>query len=232
MLIVVGLAFEARIAAQSGLPVVCAGNRGDLDAALGDAIDPTCQGLISFGVAGGLRPGLKPGTCIVGTAVATAGRRFATDARWSERLLQRLPHAVAGIVAGVPQPVTTAAAKAALHRDTGADAVDMESHIVAASAAQHRLPMAVIRVICDPAARALPDMALRSVRADGTTNVMTLLGSIARQPRHLPAMIRLALDARSARASLQHCGRLLGPRLGLPGLAETAWREPVRVGAG
>lgn len=232
MLIVVGLAFEARIAAQSGLPVVCAGNHGDFEAALGGAIDSTCQGLVSFGVAGGLRPGLKPGTCIIGTAVAAGGRRFATNARWAERLLQRLPGAVAGVVAGVPQPVATAEAKAALHRDTGADAVDMESHVVAGAAERHGLPMAVIRVVCDPAARALPDIAFRSVRADGTTNVMTLLGSIARQPHHLPAMVRLALDARSARAGLQQCGRLLGPRLGLSSLAATGWREPVRLGAG
>jgi len=222
MIIVVGMAFEARIAAQSGLPVVCAGNRRDLSAALHDAIGPDCKGLVSFGVAGGLKTDLPAGTCVIGSAVVTGDRRFVLDRKWSEKLLQRVPGARSGIIAGVPAPVATAAAKHALHRDTGAVVVDMESHIVASSAAHHGLPMAVIRVVCDPVARGLPDIAFRSVRADGTTNVMTLLGSIARQPVHLPAMIRLALDARSARASLTRCGRLLGPSLGLSGIAQAA----------
>jgi adenosylhomocysteine nucleosidase len=115
----------------------------------------------------------------------------------------------------------TADAKRALHSMTGALAVDMESHIVADTAAQHGLPMAAVRVICDPVARGLPEMAFRAVRADGTTNVVTLLQSIVRQPNHIPAMIRVALDARAARATLSRCSRLLGP--------PTSDRMPVAV---
>src|SRR6185437_13097233 len=117
MIIVVGMAFEARIAAQSGLPVVCAGNRRDLGAALHDAIGPDCKGLVSFGVAGGLKADLPAGTCGSGSAVVTGNRRFVLDREWSEKLLQRVPGARSGIIAGVPAPVATAAAKHALHRD-------------------------------------------------------------------------------------------------------------------
>jgi adenosylhomocysteine nucleosidase len=210
MIVVVGLAFEARIAAQSRLPVICAGNGRNLTAALAEAIDKGCEVLISFGVAGGLKADLPPGTCIVGSDIVAGDRRHATDRRQSQHLLQRLPGALSGALAGAPAPVTTADAKRALHANTGALAVDMESHIVADSAAQYGLPMAAVRVICDPAARDLPEMAFRSMRADGTINVARLLQSIVRQPNHIPAMVRVAFDARAARATLSRCSRLLG----------------------
>ena len=215
MIVVVGLAFEARIAAQSGLPVICAGDGRRLTATLAEAIDRGCEGLISFGVAGGLKADLPPGTCIVGSDIVADGRCYSTDRHHSQKLLERLPGALSGVLAGVAAPVTTADAKRALHAATGALAVDMESHTVADAAAQYGLPMAAVRVICDPAARGLPDMAFRSVRADGTTNIATLLQAIVRQPNHIPAMLRVALDARAARATLARCGRLLGPGLGL-----------------
>lgn len=211
MIIVVGLAFEARIAAKSGFPVICAGNGRNLTAALAGATAHGCEGLISFGVAGGLKPELPPGTCVVGREIISGDRCFPTDPRWSEKLLKRLPRALSGVLAGVATPVTTADAKRALHADTGALAVDMESHIVAEAAAQRGLPMAAVRVICDPAARGLPEMAFRSVRADGTTDVVTLLHAIMRRPNHIPAMIRVALDARAARVTLLHCSKLLEP---------------------
>ena len=214
-IVVVGMAFEARIAARSGLRVVCAGNGHNLATALAEAIDKDCEGLISFGVAGGLKAGLRPGTCIVASDIVADDRRYSTDRGRSQELLQRLPGALSGILAGVRAPVTTAHAKRALQANTGALAVDMESHTVADAAAQYGLPMAAVRVICDPAARGLPDMAFRSVRADGTTNIATLLQAIVRQPNHIPAMLRVALDARAARATLARCGRLLGPGLGL-----------------
>lgn len=216
MMIVVGLAFEARIAAKSGLPVICAGVGKNLADALAEAIGDDCKGLISFGVAGGLKPDLPPGTCIVGSAIVADDRRFSMHEDWSQQLLDRLPGSVSGVLAGSAHPVNTAKGKDALYARTGALAVDMESHVVADAAVRHGLPMAAVRVICDPAARALPDMALRSLHANGSAKVLSLLGSIIREPIHLPAMIRIALDARSARTTLMLCGRLIGPSLGFP----------------
>jgi adenosylhomocysteine nucleosidase len=223
MMVVVGLAFEARIAAKSGLPVICAGFGRDLSEVLAGSIDRNCKGLISFGVAGGLGPDLPPGTCVVGSAVVAGDRRFSMHGNWSQQLLQKIPGSISGIIVGSAHPVTTAKGKDALHTSTGALAVDMESHVVADAAVRHGLPMAAVRVICDPAARALPDMAFRSLRPNGSAKVLGLLGSIIREPIHLPAMIRIALDARSARTALMRCGRLIGPSLGFP--------DPVSTGA-
>ena len=59
-------------------------------------------------------------------------------------------------------------AKAALRATTGADAVDMESHIAARYAEQHSLPFAALRVISDPAHRARQRYVARLV--DGATD--------------------------------------------------------------
>ena len=60
MIVVVSLAFEARIAAASGLQVICAGDGRKLCPTLHEAITVGCRGLISFGVAGGLSPDPAP----------------------------------------------------------------------------------------------------------------------------------------------------------------------------
>ena len=77
MIVVVGMAFEARIAAGLGVPVVCGGDGQNLAASLARAMAAGCGGLISFGVAGGLAPGLKPGTCVIGSAIIDDERRAA-----------------------------------------------------------------------------------------------------------------------------------------------------------
>ena len=97
-------------------------------------------------------------------------------------------------------------------------AVDMESHVVAKAGAERGLPVAAIRVITDPAMRALPEAALMAMRPNGTTDIAALLRSVMRRPRQMPALFRTALDARAARATLMRGRQLLGPGLGLPQL--------------
>lgn len=234
MIVVVGLAFEARIAASSGLPIICSGDGRTLTPDLKRAIATGCTGLISFGVAGGLDPTLKPGTCVVGSAIVTGDGRHETDRHWSQRLLEAMPGAVHGVLAGVDGPVCTPADKHALKRETGALAVDTESHVVADAARDHGLPMAAIRVVADPAHRSLPAAALTAIRADGTTDVLAVLRSVIRRPHQLPSLLLTALDARAARVTLLRGRRLLEPAHATGGFrparaAEAALGEPVPV---
>lgn len=220
MIVVVGLAFEARIAAGPGVEVICGGKGQDLAGVLSRAIRQGCRGLVSFGVAGGLDPDLVPGTCVVASAILSGRNRLQTDQTWSQNLLATIPNAIHGMLMGVSAPVATPQAKQALHERTGAVAVDMESHIVAQVGASHGLPVAAIRVVTDPAERALPACALAAMRADGTTDIPAMIRSVMQRPRELPALFRTALDARAARATLLRGRQLLGPRLGLPSLGE------------
>jgi hopanoid-associated phosphorylase len=216
MIVVVGLAFEARIAAGPGMSVICSGDGRNLASSLASAVRDGCGGLVSFGVAGGLRPDLEPGACVVASAVLFGDRRIPTDPTWSQNLIDTVPGAVVGTLAGVPSPITTPDAKRALHLGTGAIAVDMESHIVASVAARHAIPMAAIRVITDPAVRALPKSAIAAMRPDGTTDVGAMLRLLLKNPGELPAILRTAIDVRAACATLRRGRQLLGPGLGLP----------------
>jgi hopanoid-associated phosphorylase len=216
VIVVVGLAFEARIAAGPGMRVICGGDGRDLTARIARAIAQGCQGLVSFGVAGGIAPELKPGDCVVASAVLSGKSLLPTDPQWSQRLLQIIPNPVHGTVLGVPATVADPADKRDLYLRTGAVAVDMESHVVAKVAAEHQLPMAAIRVITDPARRALPKCAATATRADGTIDVGAVFRSLLRQPSELVTLFQSALDTRAAYATLRRGRELLGPGLGLP----------------
>lgn len=215
MIVVVGMAFEARIAAGLGVPVICGGDGKKLSSRLTHAMAAGCGGLISFGVAGGLAPHLKPGSCVIGSQIIDAGVTRETDARWAHRLTRLIPGSVYGAIAGVAEPIAHADDKRRLHEQTGALAVDMESHIVAEAAARHGVPLAAIRVVVDPVGRTIPRSALAGSRADGTIDPLAVMRSLARCPRDLVGLIRMSLDARAARATLVRGRDRLGPGLGL-----------------
>ena len=215
MIVVVGMAFEARIARGLGVPVVCGGDGHNLQTSLARAMAAGCGGLISFGVAGGLRPDLKPGTCVIASTILDDEMNCATDARWAQRLMKIVPSAALGPIVGVREPIAHAADKSALHRQTGAIAVDMESHVVARAALQHGVPLAAMRVVVDPVERTIPRSALAGARPDGTIDPVAVMRSLLRNPTDLGGLLRMSFDARTARATLVRGAALLGPGLGL-----------------
>jgi adenosylhomocysteine nucleosidase len=211
-----GLRAEARIAARAGRVRAVAGGGDDarLELAIEQQVAEGGRAILSFGMAAGLAPGLAPGTCLIGGEILDAGTSFSADAAWSARLLERLGAARRVTIAGVDRPLATAAAKRTLNAETGAVAADMESHVVARLAARHGLPFAVLRVVADPAERELPPAALAAMREDGGIGLPAVLGSLLKHPAQMPALFRLAADARAARAALLRCHDLLGPGLG------------------
>jgi adenosylhomocysteine nucleosidase len=138
---------------------------------------------------------------------------MATNQKWSQQLLQTCPDAVSGMIVGVSSPVGNPRDKRALHLNTGAVAVDMESHIVATVGEAHGLPVAAMRVITDPAERALPASAVAAMRPNGTTSIGAMIRSVLMRPRDIPALFQTALDALAARTTLVRGRHLLGPVL-------------------
>ncbi|ALD92651.1 squalene-hopene cyclase [Cupriavidus gilardii CR3] len=214
-LVVTGMAFEARLLSWPGATTL-SGLRGDaLDAAMIAALHddagsaPRYAGLISFGVAGGLDPALPPGSVILADAVAAEGSRFDTDARWTSVLRMALPAAVGGTIAGTDTPAAAVADKRALHAATGAVAVDMESHRIAAAARAAGLPFVVCRAIADPAGRRVPPAALAAFGADGGIAMRALSASLLKQPAQLGELLRLAGDAAAARRGLRRLAAAL-----------------------
>jgi hopanoid-associated phosphorylase len=205
---VTGMAFEAKIARGRGVEAVYAARADWLERALSEALSRGCSGIISFGTAGGLAPDLEPGALIIADTVSGPFGPLKTDAAWSARIMEALANtplaAVTrrGEMAGVTEPVKSAANKRSLHSATGALAVDMESHIAGAIATARGLPFAVCRAVVDPAWRTLPPAATAGLRDDGTTAIGPILRELMRQPGQLGALLRLAGDARAARSTL------------------------------
>jgi adenosylhomocysteine nucleosidase len=216
VLIVTGLVQEARIAAGPGMIVICSSSDPQQLRALLATLDPsTFRGVISFGVAGGLDPSLKSGDVVVATEVLAGDARFLAASALNEQMIAsaalKRRKIVKGGLAGVEQVVAAKASKAALRSETGAAAVDMESHIAAAYAARAGVPFAAIRVISDPAHRALPELAKVAVKPNGDIDLRKVLRGVARNPRTLRALVSTGIDFNRALRSLRGCrGFLLG----------------------
>jgi hopanoid-associated phosphorylase len=213
---VTGLSFEAKIAAGAGVTVICGGDRRTLFTTLSEEAERGSSGIISFGTAGGLAYEGVPGGWVVATAVVGEKTRFPTSRSWSARIQRALREYTEADIAGVDAPVADPAAKQRLRQRTGAAAVDMESHVAAAVAAHRGLPFAACRVIIDPLCRALPPAALIKMRPDGAPDVAAVVTSVLRRPGQMPALLRIAMDARAARKALERGRRLLGAGLGFP----------------
>ncbi len=204
ILAVTGLVAEARVAAGAHVAVVASGgDRTLLQAKLEKALRWNVSAVVSFGIAGGLAPGLSAGTPLVARAIiGEDGQYFESDRFWAQGLANALGGAPIVDIAGVDVAVADPAQKRALHVATGAVAVDMESHIAARVAAAYNLPFVAFRVVADPAERRLPHAALVGLRDDGKLAVGAVMRSVLREPRQLPHLIRTALDTRAAFVSL------------------------------
>src|ERR1700687_4247949 len=216
VLIVTGLVQEARIAAGPGMTVICSSSDSQQLRALLTVFDPsTIRGVISFGVAGGLDPTLKSGDVVVATEVLAGDARWLADLALNDELIASVAlgsrRVVRGGLAGVEQVIAARAVKAALRSETGAAAVDMESHIAAAYAAEMGLPFAALRVISDPASRALPAVVMAAIKPNGDIDLRNILRGVARNPRTLRSLVSTGIDFNRALRSLRGCrGFLLG----------------------
>jgi adenosylhomocysteine nucleosidase len=197
--IVVGLTSEARIARRLGWKVAVGGGTfPGAEAAARDLVAQGVSGLVSFGLAGGLDPALRPGRLIVPVAVHTGGHDYLADPALSKRLGGGTPHRLLGADRIAP----TAEEKRRLWQSTGAAAIDLESGAVARIALDEGLPYAVLRAICDPAERDLPPAAMVALGQSGAIGMLRVLRSVLAYPGQVPGLLVLGRDAAAARRAL------------------------------
>ncbi len=198
--IVVGLAEEAKLARRLG-GSVCVGNGTAAGAqrAVDELVRRGATALLSFGVAGGLAPGLVAGTILIPDSVLTVAGDIPCDGR----LVRQLGGPTQGAMLGYGDVVATVADKARLHAQTGAVAIDLESGVVAMTAQAEGLPFAVVRAICDAASCSLPHAALVALDEDGRLKPLAVLAALARRPEEIISVARLTSSAWSARRSLR-----------------------------
>ena len=192
---IVGLKAEARLVDRA---VVGGGGAAGARRAAAQAIEGGAGALVSFGLAGGLAPGLDAGALLVPRCVVAGGKRYQADTALSAALGGFSAEAM---LAG-EAVVTRAADKARLWQASGAEAVDLESGAVAEAAVAAGLPFAVLRAVCDPAWRTLPPAAAGALDAAGAIGLGRILASLARDPGQLAALVALGRDAARARRAL------------------------------
>ncbi len=158
------------------------------------AAEAGAKTLVSWGLAGGLAPDLRSGTliepdCVIhpdGSKDSFCSGSFST-----------------GSIAGSDEVKTSPAKKSALREATGASAVDMESHRLAAVAKDRDLDLIIIRAISDPADRALPALAANALGSDGKPRIGQVLVGLLKRPWQLPSLLAAKRDSDKALATLR-----------------------------
>lgn len=137
------------------------------------------QWVLTAGFAGGLDPALKIGDV-----------RFETD---DDRLRSRLSAAGArpAVFFCGDRIATTVAEKEKLRRETGADAVEMESAAIQAVCREHAIPCATVRVISDTAGEDLPLDFNALAKPDKSLDFGKLAWAIACAPGKIGALMEL-----------------------------------------
>ena len=199
------------MARRWGLPVAVGGGDAAGAERAAASLAGGVRGLISFGLAGGLDPGLGAGAVLVPARVVEGGESWCADAG----LMRALGGGTGHVLLGGGALLATVGEKRAARAGSGADAVDLESAAVARVAAAGGLPFAVLRAVCDGAGRDLPYAARVALDSRGRIGGLRVAWAALSRPWELWGLVGLARDAGRARAALSdRVRRTSGVRLG------------------
>ncbi len=178
-----------------------------------------CAALLSFGLAGGLDPRLRPGAVVVAEAIVTdRGELFSTDTAWRRRVIQRLtPGSVVseGRLVASDRPLLSVTEKRDGRARIPVVAVDMESHAVARAAQRSRVPFMAIRAVADPAERTIPAWLAATIGNNGRPRLRVVAKGVLAHLSDVPRLFRLARDQRAALAALRRVALDAGPLFAL-----------------
>ncbi len=174
--------------------------------------------LMSWGVAGGLQPGLTSASILLPTTIKADKQQFFVDADWHNALLQQLTGLFKvhqGSIANSDKVLSDISDKQGLYAASQALAVDMESAAIARAADQQGLPFVVLRVVADPAELGLPSALLQSLNRNGQVNIARLLLNLLLRPWQCLIFMRIARSSYQALLILKLLAKQLQPHFGL-----------------
>ena len=215
LIAVTGMQSEAKLLRSRCEVVVAGSDNSTLATKIEAVIERGARAILSFGLCGALSPEFAVGAVIVGNEVVSQDERWRPDEAWSNAL-GSVCEGTIGVVGGSDSVLFTQDSKAAMHRQTGAIAVDMESHIVARVASALALPFAVLRAVSDAADHTLPPAAAFGLNKEGRVDYSAVMLSLLDEPSQFRALIRTARDTNKAMKALFRCLERLGPGLGCP----------------
>lgn len=176
------------------------------------------DGLVSWGVAGGLDPALEAGVVVLADAIMRSdGSALSSDAEWRHRLETDLDGHVpvsTGSIVHSDRVLSSVQAKNEIRERSGAVIVDMETAAIANVAVESGLPWLAVRVVTDTASMSLPPTVTASSGDDGRLRPAAI-ARLALSPRIWPDLVRLANSTRAAARSMRLLWSLAGPDLAL-----------------
>jgi len=215
VVVVTGFNREVETIRRPGVVVIAGGGdatglRRKLEQAAAGA-----AGIVSYGMTGALVDGLAIGDWVVADRLSGA-IEMTCDPAWRDALAAALPGARVGGFFADGRMIDTVAEKLALGDRHDALAVDMESHVAGAVAAERGLPFAIVRCVSDGARHLLPHAITVSMRPDGGIDGRAMLRSLARRPGQVADVARTTAGFAKAMRELKRGAMRLGPRLALP----------------
>lgn len=162
--------------------------------------------LISWGCAAALAPQLRSGQLVIADRIFFDQQIYEADKCWSDKVISRLGEKLAvgnGNLVTETRIVALSEDKQAIHRKTGAAALDMESGAIAKVASESNLPCLVLRAIADPVTLDLPPAVSQAMNEQGQVELGKLLRHLALHPWEVPGLIKLGLHFRAAQKTLK-----------------------------
>ena len=194
---------------------------------LGTLVPTDTTHIISMGLYGGLSPAIDVADIDVASSLTDgAGNTWTPDPDWNGVLLSVLGsaaesldnavwaarvHSVPWYSSGMLDQADTVPQRAQLLAQTGAWAIDDESHSIAEFAKAQGLKFAIMRACSDDASETLP-LAMRGqiMNADGSANIEYFLQELAQEPASQTLDIpRIVADYNASLAALQAAAPLL-----------------------
>jgi hopanoid-associated phosphorylase len=203
--VLTGLEQEAVIARNIvGANVACAGARPQQARWLSrDLIKKGVKRLISFGIAGGLEPGLPIGAVVIGDRTSSLDGTWPCDPEWVRGLMRQLPEAHCGGVWGSEILVASARDKRTLYEKSRCMIVDMESQCAAQVAAEAQIPFVVVRAVCDASDMDVPQIVMAAIAEDGSINYIKAFTHILRHPTQIPDLFHVGQGTNRALKMLE-----------------------------
>ena len=182
-------------------------------------INQKIDGLVSFGVAGGLSPSIESGMLVVPSEIRGRDQVIAVSGSWRQSLLSRFNEMVsfsAGPMAHADRVLTEAVDKQEMFWDTRTSACDMESFGVGEVAAIFDIPFLIVRAVSDPVDLSIPSWVPGLLDHQGCVKKLDFCCQLLAHPMDIVGLWHIARASNKAFKCLKTVSRLAGPGFGFP----------------
>lgn len=172
-------------------------------------------GILSFGLCGGLAPGLSVGGIALASVLIDGKTIYRPNGLWTGRLASALNiKPIPYFSTGEFNLANTPTQRAELYNQYGCSAIDDESGPMAEFAKRRGIAFAVLRVVSDAWNDTVPLAARNAVNADGSSNVGSIIAWLEAHPDQAGGQIldlaKTAMEYNQSLAVLLQTGQTVG----------------------